>query len=347
MPAEIESLTTEMSSRRAGSGVSPMLVALVVLGLLLAVYAHWRFGQFDDRIDRLRGQVAELRGEQDRLASQMQSLQLGLQTTQDSWRSELRGLREVPAQVGELGQSVEELRTRTEAPQRAWVRAEAMYLLQLAERRLDLERDVPTAIIAMESAAARLATLNDPDVTEVRRQLTLEIAALRAVPVPDLPGVLLRIARVEDMAPSLPVLGMPVAMGHRTTADAQPRGFFARTLRRISQATRDLVSLRRIEPATARLVTLEEESLRRQHLELLLFAARVAAMQSDRAAYLQSLRAAEAWLAQFFDTATPEVSTAQTEIAALAGVDIDPPLPEIGAAGRLLQRVIGGGSATP
>lgn len=347
MPAEIESLTTEMSSRRAGSGVSPMLVALVVLGLLLAVYAHWRFGQFDDRIDRLRGQVAGLRGEQDRLASQMQSLQVRLQATQDSWRSELRGLREIPAQLGELGQSVEELRTRTEAPQRAWVRAEAMYLLQLAERRLDLEHDVPTAIIAMESAAARLATLNDPAVTEVRRQLAQEIAALRAVPVPDLPGMLVRVARVEDMAPSLPVLGMPVAQGHRTTADAQSRGPFERTLRRISQAMRDLVSLRRIEPATARLVTQEEESLRRQHLELLLFAARVAAMQSDRAAYLQSLRAAEAWLAQFFDTATPEVSTAQTEIAALAGIDIDPPLPEIGAAGRLLQRVIGGGPATP
>ncbi len=347
MPAEIESLTTEVNSRRAGSGVSPMLVALVVLGLLLAVYAHWRFGQFDGRIDRLRTQVAELRGEQDRLSSQMQSLNVRLQATQDAWRTELRGLREVPAQLGQLSQGMEELRARTEAPQRAWVRAEAMYLLRLAERRLDLERDVPTAIVAMDSAAAQLAALDDPAVAEVRRQLGQEIAALRAVPAPDLGSVLMRITAVEDMAPSLPVLGMPVAKGHRPGTEARPEGFFARAGHRVSQALRDLVSLRRIEAATARLVTQEEESLRRQHLELLLFAARISAMKADRAAYLQSLRAAETWLAQFFDTATPEVSTAQTQIAALAAIDIAPVLPEVGAAARLLQRVIGSGAATP
>ena len=61
MSAEIESLSTDLKSRRSGSGMSPMLVALVVIGLLLAVYAHWRFGQFDERIDRLRGQLVTLR----------------------------------------------------------------------------------------------------------------------------------------------------------------------------------------------------------------------------------------------------------------------------------------------
>ena len=347
MPAEIESLTTEMHTRRAGSGVSPMLVALVVIGLLLAVYAHWRFGQFDGRIDRLRSQVAELRGEQDRLSNQIQSLTTRLQATQDSWRSELRELRELPKQLGELGQSVEELRGRTEAPQRAWVRAEAMYLLQLAERRLEFEGDVATAVVAMESAAAQLATLNDPAVSEVRRLLAQEITALRAVPLPDRAGVLERITRVEDSAPSLPVLGIPIEKGQRATAGAEPTTRFDRALRRLSQAAGDLVSLRRIDPATARLVTQEEESLRRQHLELLLYSARVAAMKGDRAAYFQSLRAAETWLAQYFDVSTPEVAAAQAEIAALAAIDIAPARPQVGGAGRLLQRIIQAGTATP
>jgi uroporphyrin-3 C-methyltransferase len=347
MPAEIESLTNDLAARRTGTGVSPMLVALVVLGLLLAAYAHWRFGQFADRIDRVRDQLAEMRGEQDRLSSQVKSLATRLDVSEDAWRNELRGLREVPAQVGELGQSVEELRARTEAPQRAWVRAEAMYLLQLAERRLDLEGDVATAITAMESADARLAALKDPATAEVRRQLGQEIAALRAVQLPDLPDVLARISRIEMTIPTLPVLGIPVSKGQRAAAAAQPQNAFARIMQRISQATRDLFSLRRIDPETARLVAQEEESLRRQHLELQLFAARVAAMQPDRAAYLQSLRAAETWLAQFFDTSAREGAAARAEIAALATVDIDPPRPEIGAASRLLQRVIGGGATTP
>lgn len=347
MSAEIESLSTDLKSRRQGQGVSPMLVALVVLGLLLAVYAHWRFGQFDERIDRLRRQVTELRAINDQLDTRLQTLADDLESSRSTWRSEVRGLREVPGQLDALSRSVEELRARTEAPQRAWVRAEALYLMELAERRLRLERDVETAIVALESADARLATLDDPAVREVRAKLALELAALRAVPVPDIADVLGRIGRLEDEVPTLPVIGMPASQARRDRPEAEAPGVFERAWRRVRQAMRDLVSLRRIEPATARLVTQEEESLRRQHLELLLFGARVAAMQPDGAAYAQSLRAADVWLQQYFDTSKPEVEAAAKELAALELTIIEPPLPAVGEAGRLLQGVIRGSTSAP
>jgi uroporphyrin-3 C-methyltransferase len=347
MSAEIESLSTDLSSRRPGRGVSPMLVALAVLGLLLAVYAHWRFERVDQRIDRLRSQAAELRTAQDQVDARLRSLTADLESSRAAWRSELRGLREMPAQVEELGQSVEELRTRTEAPQRAWVRAEALYLLELAERRLYLERDVQTAIAAMESADARLATLNDPAVREVRAKLALELSSLRAVQVPDVPQVLSRIGRLEEAVSTLPVIGMPVSQVRRVEAEPAEQGVLERAWRRLRQAMRDLVSLRRIEPATARLVTQEEESLRRQHLELLLFAARIAAMQPDGAAYSHSLRAAGSWIGQYFDPASPEVSAAMAELTALELTIVEPPLPKIGDGGRLLQGIIRGSTSPP
>jgi uroporphyrin-3 C-methyltransferase len=347
MSAEIESLSTDLKSRRPGQGVSPMLVALVVLGLLLALYAHWRFGQFDERIDRLRRQVSELRAAHDQLDARAQMLAADLDSSRTTWRSEVRGLREVPGQLDALGRSVEELRARTEAPQRAWVRAEALYLLELAERRLKLERDVQTAIVAMESADARLATLDDPAVREVRAKLGLELTALRAVPVPDLADVLVRIGRLEDQVPVLPVIGMPASQARREQAEPEKRGPFERAWQRIRRAVGDLVSLRRIEPATARLVTQEEESLRRQHLELLLFGARLAAMQPDGAAYAQSLSAASLWLQQYFDPSSPQVEAAVAELAALELTIIEPPLPAVGDAGRLLQGVIRGSNSAP
>lgn len=346
MSAEIESLTTDLSTRRAGRGVSPMLIALVALGLLLALYAHWRFGQVDARVDRLRGQVADLRSEQDRLRTQASALTTRLESTRDAWRSDLAGLREVPGQVAELGQSVAELEARTQAPQRAWVRAEALYLLQLAERRLDLEGDVTTAIVAMESADARLATVNDPAVALVRRRLAEEIAALRTVPVPDLGDVLARLDRLEASATGLPVLGASATRGRREEASATASAT-ERAWRRISEATNDLLSLRRVDPSTARLVTQQEESLRRQHLGLLLLAARVAAMQPNGPAYVKSLRAADAWVAQYFDGADAEVAATKAGIGMLAAVDIEPRRPPVGEAARLLARVMRSGPATP
>lgn len=347
MSAEIESLSSEMHARRAGRGASPMLVAIAVVALLAAGYAHLRFGQVTDKIDRLRTQVGELKGTQDRLGTQVATLAARIDSSQAAIRNDLRGLRELPAQVGELGQSVEELRTRTEAPQRAWVRAEAMYLLELGERRLKLENDVRTAIVAMEAADARLATLDDPAVTGVRRLLAEEIAALRAVPIPDLSDVLARIDSVEAAIPQLPVLGVPVTRGQRPATANPSDGPVERGLDRLRVALRDLVSFRRIDPATSRLVTQEEESLRRQHLDLLLFSARVAAMEPDGPAYRQALQAAADWLGQYFDTSDPRTAEVQAELAALSATSIAPPLPPVGGAARQLHRVMRGNAATP
>jgi len=339
MTNEIESLTTDMHARRTGSGLSPMLFAVGGLALLLAAYAHWRFGQFDERIDRLRGQVAELRATQDRLGVQIGAVGTQLQEANDQVRSQIRLLREVPAQLGELGQSVAELRARTDAPQRSWVRAEALYLLELGARRLRLEHDVPTAIAALESADARLATVPDPAVAEVRAQLARELAALRAVDVPDISSVLSRLAAVETAAADFPVLGMPVANARRLD-ETDAESAFDRATRRLRQAWRDLFSYRRVDPAHSRLVTREEEALRRQQFELQLFAARIAAMQQDRTGYTQALQSATALLDRSFDARDETVSAARTELVLLAAIDVDPPAPEIGTAAQLLQRVI-------
>ncbi|HET7203853.1 MAG TPA: uroporphyrinogen-III C-methyltransferase [Steroidobacteraceae bacterium] len=346
MTNEIESLTTDNSARRTGSGVSPLWFAFAGLALLLALYAHWRFGQFDERIDRLRAQVVEVRAAQDRLDSEAESLNARLEQATTSFRDQIRDLREVPTRVGELGRTVAELRARTEAPQRAWVRAEALYLLELGARRLALEHDVPTAIAAMESADARLATVTDPAVAEVRAQLARELQALRAVDVPDVPKIIERLIALETQAEDYRVLGVPVAQARRLGEDdAGEFGAFDRAMNRLAQAWHDLFSYRRVDPGMSRLVTREEESLRRQHLELLFFAARVAAMQQDRPAYLQSLQAATDWLDRFFDGRHAGVAAAREELAALAAIDVDPARPKVGAAAQLLQRVIGAGSA--
>lgn len=347
MSAEIESLSTDLNSRRPGRGANPMLVALAVIGLLLAGYATWQVGRMQDRFDRLRAQVVELRAARDRAETRLQSLAADLESSRTAWRNELHGLREMPAQLDELGRSVEELRARTESPERAWVRAEALYLLELAKRRLELERDIPTAILAMESADARLAALNDPALRNVRTALGTEISALRAVRRPELPDVMARIDRLEAAVPTLPVIGMPMSEVRRTNAQPEDEGRLARAWHRLLAATRDLVSLRTIEPATSRLVTQEEDSLRRQHLQLLLFSARIAAMQPDGAAYGQSLRAASAWIEQYFDTTKPAAAAALAETSALAAVNIDPALPPVGQAASLLQSAIRGSTATP
>ena len=127
----------------------------------------------------------------------------------------LDALDDVPKQVQELASSVEELRGRAEGPERAWSRAEAMFLLELAQRRLALDRDVETAIVALESADARLASLRDQAVAPVRQQIARELQALRAVRQPDTTGILARLASAEEQA------ARPADQGHRSRPSAR------------------------------------------------------------------------------------------------------------------------------
>ena len=163
-----------------------------------------------------------MRATQDRLSSQVGLLTTRLEQSQDQFRNQIRALGEVPTQLGELGQNVAELRARTEAPQRAWVRAEALYLLELGARRLNLEHDVPTAIAAMESADARLAAVTDPAVAEVRAQLARELEGLRAVRLPDMASIIARLTAIEAEAETFRVLGVPMAKARRT-GESMPR----------------------------------------------------------------------------------------------------------------------------
>jgi uncharacterized protein HemX len=346
MSAEIESLVTDDAARRAGRGTSPMLVVVAVLALLVALYAHLRLGRIASAVETAQADLAQLQGTRVQLASQQSALSSRIDTSLTELRAELKAFRELPAQVDELSRSQAELRARTEAPQRAWVRAEALYLLDLAGRRLDLEGDIRTAIVAMETADARLATLKDASLAGVRAELGRELDRLRAAPLPDVPAVLLRLGAVEARVAMLPVTGIPVSEGRRAIPQPDERPL-ARAWRRISTAMRDLFSLRRVDQVTARLVTQEEESLRRQHLELLLAGARIAAMQNDAAAYTQSLRAASQWLEQYFDAQSETVAAARTELDALAKMSVQAPHPTIGAAAQLLRRLPPAPQAAP
>jgi len=85
--------------------------------------------------------------------------------------------------------------------------------------------------------------------------------------------------------------------------------------------------------------------LRRQHLELLLVAARIAAMQGNGAAYSQALKSAIEWIDQCFDARSQAVRAARKEVNELGTMTVAAPRPPIGAAVQMLRRLTQGGAA--
>jgi uroporphyrin-III C-methyltransferase len=328
-------------SRRVHS-YSRLTTAIAVLALATGVYTLLRLDSTRDRVDAIKDTARALQSENDQLRTQVAEAAAREQQTLADLRRRTETMSSVPQQIEQLNAEVDELRGRTQGPERAWSRAEALFLLQLAQRRLELDRDVQTAIVAVESADTRLAALRSDAFAAVRRQIARDLQALRAVREPDITSILARLSTLEERTQQLPVKG--IVAQERSTANRREvsTGMFARAWALLRNAFTSLIVTRRVDLAQGTVLTKQEALLRREHLQLLLLSARTAASRHDALNYRASLSAAEQWMREFFDDSSPVTLSAQSELKALAGLDVDPPLPTIDAAETLRQMSVAG-----
>jgi uroporphyrin-3 C-methyltransferase len=86
-----------------------------------------------------------------------------------------------------------------------WLLAESDYLVKLSGRKLFLERDVVSATHLMESADQRIAALNDPSLVPLRKAMANDITTLKAVPLIDREGLVLRLTSLQQKVDKLPL----------------------------------------------------------------------------------------------------------------------------------------------
>ena len=310
---------------------------LALLALIIACYSLWRVDATLDRLDRISEMASRMTADQDTLRSEFSTA-----TTQDTQVHEqlqrkLEQLDALSNSFNRLDVSVQELQARSSGPQRAWVKSEVSFLLDAAQRSVAFDRDLPSAMVALESADARLGVLLDPGLLGVRQQIARDLAALRAVPQPDLASILLRLASAEAQAAEAPIKGILTLERPGIHAATLPEGSWARGWAMFQQTVSGLISVRKVDAGASSVVHPEEQLLRRQHLQLLLFAARNAAVRRDASSYRSSLASARQWLGEFFDLTQPAAEELLDEIQALEPINIAPRMPDISGAARMLR----------
>ena len=302
-----------------------LALAAMALGAVIA----WRLLGVEHALEREHSAQQGLAALQARLA--------GLEEAARRDAAQLDRLAGLPAELERTGTRLAGVEARIDAPQRAVARVEAAHLVELANHRLALERDVRGAVTLYEAADARLATVSDPALLRIRAQLGRDLAALRALAEPDLPTIGARLAAAGESARHLPMLGAIRSQYLPPGRQATPEPGLARAWQQFTTALRDLVTVRRVSEAAVGLVSMEEIGVRRLHLETLLIAARFAALRGEQREYEASLGNARDWLASFFDGQDAGVKALAAELAALEGVAVSPPLPDVSGSLKLLR----------
>ncbi len=324
-------------------GRSALAVVALVVALLAAAGAFLVWQKLGERLEAFAGaQVtldAALVAAQERIAA----FDAEVEKRFDAHALQLAEQGAALERQRELAeQTYQTLREELGQDRNRWIVAEIEYLMRVAAHRLALAGDVAAAIAALQAADARLHDLADPAWLGVRERVADEIAALRAVPRVDVEGLALSLRSLARRSETLPVLGAryragdPRAAGKGSGGDA--RGESWREALEIAwNEVKQLVEVRRNDQPVAPMLAPELEYFLYQNLRLQLDAARLALLRGEAPLYAESLRSARDWAATYFDQEHAATQATLAELDRLLGVDIAPPLPELGQALRELR----------
>ncbi|MFT4046356.1 MAG: uroporphyrinogen-III C-methyltransferase [Solimonas sp.] len=312
-----------------------LVVAALLAGAAAWLYARVSslYAEHDELLRRTSHDLNALEVQADRLESRQTELAAAAQ--------------HVAGELAEFGNRVDaddrivgQLKEQVSGGRDHFQIASVEQLLLLANDRLQLARDVPAALVAIDEADARLVALKEPRLFPVRQALAQEKAALQAVPLPDYAGAALTLSSLIQRTPRLPLVAR-VPTRFEATPEHVPLPAHARWYQRLWASVREALSgvfsVRRDTGPSPRLLGAEQEALVVQVLALKLEGARVALLRGDTTSFRDLCESATSWLDTYFQHDDPGVAAARAELERLRPLELTPPLPDVGRSLNLLR----------
>ena len=339
-------------AKKSSGGSSAVGWLALVLVLALAGGAGWSVMQGMEREKNLKRRIVQLekqvKVEDVDVQAELRSLEQSLDGKLTSALAQAR--REAGSQAEQIGRFEQQLQAQAETlaafsanDHESWLRAEAQYLLRLANQRVIMARDPESALALLGSADSILRRLDDASLHEVRAAVAAEQAALRAVPKVDVEGIYLRLSALVEQADRLVIFQMPDQEAQVVDEGREEDDWQVRLERGYEQAARklsDYIVIRRRDVPMHALMDPQWEGLVRQNLRMLLEQAQVALLSGNQTLYVESLQRSQHWVEQFFDTDETAARAMSREIAQLESQTVQVILPDLTRSLRALDEAV-------
>ena len=210
--------------------------------------------------------------------------------------------------------------------------AEVEQMLLIAGQQLQLSANVKAALIAMQSADARLQRMDRPAFNGLRKAIGQDMDKLRALPSVDITGINLQLDNMIAAVDELPlVYQQRVAKKDAVAQTAAPKDETAwqKLLREIWQDAKQLVRIEDTGKAEIPLLPPSQEFFLRENLKLRLLSARLALLSRDEDGFRQELKTAQLWTAHYFDGKSNEVMRMLAGLKKIAASPVSIELPDV------------------
>lgn len=295
---------------------SVALLLVLALGAGFAYVHQQQKAQLNNELQAIR---AELKQTRDALNVQLEQTvsQATSQATEITHRAETV-LEQQQKSIESLQLAVADIKGRRPND---WLLAEADYLVKLAGRKLFLEHDAETATQLMESADQRIAALNDPSLTPLRKAMANDITALKNIPLIDRDGLVLRLISLQQQVDSLPLANaiLPADQPQENPAVSENINDWQTNLKSSLKAFADnFITFRSRDGNVIPLLSPTQHFYLKENLQAKLETAIKGVYTEQQTLYVTSLNTAEQWSASFFNRGDKAVQAFNAELALLA-----------------------------
>lgn len=310
-------IDVEVVSPKASSKTGLLFFAIVLVLLISVAGQYWLYQQ------------------QSQLAQQAETVRTELQTSLDSQTQTMSELSQELIILQQLQNqhklTLEQLLERDELSRddivRTWQHQEVHYLLNIANQKTLLMRDVKGALSALALADAAIMKMDDYRLHPLRALIAKETLALEAVMDVDLAGMAIQLQTLASAVDSLRVKQGPVQTDEAMPTDESDALTWQKAADDIWQQIRSLVVIRHDDKGDSAVLIPEQRYFLYQNVRLQLESARYALLTGDQAAFEHSLQTAIAWLEGYF--VGQEYEAMHAALTDLASKEIEVNMPDI------------------
>ncbi len=290
------------------------------------------------RIDTLQMELAKRLSEGDSIAKESRSVsrqaQEELQTLSAKVGLLEAKLNEAQGQQAALENMYQELaRGRDER-----ILAEIEQSVAIAAQQLQLAGNVEAALIALQSADARLTQNGSAQFAGVRRLIVRDIERLKALPQADISGMAVKLEGVVAVVDSLPLAyaqrplrnsGTDNDNKEAPTPALTDSAYWTGLLASVWTEVKQLIRIERMDHDAPALLAPSQALFLRENLRLRLINARLSLLQRDSESFRDDLKLSVKWLEQYFDMRAPGVKTAHATLQRMATTNLTLALPTL------------------
>jgi uroporphyrin-3 C-methyltransferase len=272
----------------------------------------------EDQGSSLRNTISQLEQSdqslENKLASTQQSNQQNLANIQQSVESNTITTQALSKRLGEMsGRRPSD-----------WLLAEANYLVNMAGRKLYLEKDITTAVTLLKEADARLDDLNDPSLFPVRALIAADIQTLNQVNQVSTHSIALTIAGMLPQVNGLVLdkLQLPESTTTEDSALSEDVSDWRQNLAKTWESiVGDLISIDYVDQPLEPYLAERQQWLIEQQLKHSLTQAQTAALNENTALYRSSIQQGLDLITEHYQLENTEVNQFLTSLQELQNID--------------------------